>query len=139
MQSNEVIISVIIPLVSALLGGLVTRYVIRALEIKEREREGDFLALLYLRAAENHVDFGEKGGIGAMISEKWRIRGDNIVNGLIQSAAKSQKKYREVLYLIAKKMSKTSLEDYSFYISAEEIHSTIERMESDYFRIPRNN
>ena len=44
MQSIEFVTNVALVLVSTLFGGLITKYVIRALEIKEREREGDFLA-----------------------------------------------------------------------------------------------
>ncbi len=124
--------------VSVLFGGLVTRLVIRTLEIQEREREGDFLALVYLRAAKEHIFVGEENGINATLDVGWSDKKDNIVNGLIQSAARSQKKYREKLYQTAMGMSKTTYRDYELYISSSEIGSLLTEMESCYFDIPSN-
>ncbi len=141
MQSIDIglIFNIAWLVVSVLLGGLVTRLVIRKLEIQEREREGDFLALIYLMAAENHIIICEQGNIGAMTGSHWRNRKNNVVNGLIQSAAKSQKKYREKLYVTAKAISKISFRDPSIRISSSEIHSMITEMESSYFKITSNN
>ena len=141
MQSIDfgLLINIAWLVVSVLFGGLVTRLVIRTLEIQEREREGDFLALIYLREAENHIIIFEEGKIGAMVGSHWTNRQRNIVNGLIQSAAKSQKKYREKLYVTAKTVSKITLSKSSRRITSSEIHSMIEEMESSYFKFTSNN
>ena len=136
MQSIEIeiIASILGLMLPTLFGGLVTKYVIHALESKERERQGDFLALIYLLAAENHIIIGEKGGVGAIVGQGWRSRQTNIVNSLIQSAARSQKKYREKLYRLAKRISRTNIENTSLHVSSIEIHSMIEEMEASYFK-----
>ena len=141
MQSIEIVImtSIVGLVFTTLCGGLITKYVIHALESKEREREGDFLALIYLLAAENHIIGGEKGGVGAIVGQGWRSRQTNIVNGLIQSAARSQKKYREKLYRLAKTISRTNIENTSIHVSSIEIHSMIEEMEASYFKLTSNN
>ena len=139
MQSIDILLGTAWVLLSTLGGGLITKYVIRALESKEREREGDFLALIYLLAAENHIIGGEKGGVGAIVGQGWRSRQTNIVNGLIQSAARSQKKYREKLYRLAKTISRTNMENTSLHVSSIEIHSMIEEMEASYFKLTSNN
>ena len=139
MQSIDIVfvlLAITWLVISPLCGGMITKYVIRTLEIEEREREGDFLAIVYLRAAEKHVIGGEKSGISAMFSKEWRIRQDNITSGLIQSAARSQKKYRERLYLTAITISKTNLHDIVIHMPSTEIRSFIEEMESDYFDFP---
>ena len=140
MQSLLDIVSMVFPILYLVMlplcGGLVTKYIIRKLEIEEREREGDFHALIYLRAAEKHVIRGEKSGISAMIGKTWTVRQDNIVIGLIQSAARSQKKYRERLYLTSITISKTNLHDPVIHMPSAEIRSFIEEMESDYFDFP---
>jgi len=134
MQSIESVTNVVLILVSALFGGLITGYAIRALEIKEREREGDFSALIFLREAAEHVALGEKYGLAAIGNKEWRYRQERIVNGLIQSAARCQKNYRKVLYNAAKKLTRTRLEDTSFSLSSSDILTLIEEMEAEYFR-----
>jgi len=135
MQSIEFGVA-IIAFVGALLGGLVTKYVIRALEIKERERDGDFLALIYLREAAEHVASGEKHGLSVIFGTEWTNRQKRIVNGIIQAAARGQKKYRETLYIAAMKISQTSLTESSFLLPSIEILTLIEEIETSYFKHP---
>ena len=136
MQSIEIIVNIAWLIIGTLCGGLITRLVIRALEINEREREGDFLALIYLKAARDHIEFGEIGGLNAIMGKGWSGKQERVVNGLIQSAARCQKKYREKIYQISMRIAKTTWQEQKLYIESSEIESLISEMEICYFNSP---
>jgi len=102
MQTYDpVLTSIVVGFVGALAGGALTRLLIRALEVKEREREGAFNALLGLLLAKELVEIIPND----LPSENQKNRVENLrfdsVRLLINAAGTIEQNLREDLYLLA--------------------------------------
>ena len=94
------LVSALIGLFGALLGGVIARFVIRWLETEEREREGAFSALLGLALAYELIQSYPTGSPSISELDKLESLRKDAVQLLIMAAAKVHEDLRGDLYLL---------------------------------------